>query len=1017
MKRILLPAPAFRWVFLLSGCLFCGTVAAQFIPTEQSQVTPAGTVERVLAKARTQYDQEAFLAALQTLETVADEDLTRAQRSEKERLEACIAFQVSPAASVPVLKAYLERWPDAQEQNYMYALLAQAYYAAKDCTSAVNLMNRIDPDQLGLKDMQQLILSYAMALAGLGANDEARLQLATVAAISPDCAGEVAFGNAYIDYTEGHYDKAIEGFSTVVDDMRFRSRALYFSAEAAMEKGDNAAADEFASLYLGQFSHEEYALEACRIKGEALYGQGLYDKAAPTLELYLNECQEPAREALLKLGLSEYHIGAYLRAPEILALVSAQDDAFSQSAHLYSGLSYLKTDDKTRARMELEQASTMTADNALREQAMYNYILCLHETDYSAFGESVTMFERFLNEFPDSRYADQANAYLAETYMNSKNYAAALASIEKIRQPGTAILAAKQKLLYKSGLEAFVNSRTDEALEAFTQSLSLSRFDAQTAADTYLWRGESYYRKGNFARAASDYQQFLSGTSRKGTRDYMLGLYGLGYSKFRRSDYNGAYAAFDRFVSSSDAAGLTDVATVSDAWSRIGDCYFQARQFSNAESAYRRAIAVDASTSDYAVYQQAFSQGLQGRYDEKISTLGYLTEHFPTSDYADDAIYEKGRSYVQLERGAQALEVFRELLSRYPDSPYAPAAGNEIALIYYQNGNVAEAIEAYKKVIVNYPGSEQANVAMRDLKSLYVEENQVESYVEFASQTKGSVAVDVTEHDSLTYTAAEQAYMRGDNQKAADGFAKYLRQFPNGAYALGAHYHLGCYYASQNNVEQALEHLKPVAAVKSSTWCEDATLRVADMAYDRRDYRQALSSYQDLKGITARSDTRQHAQVYLTRSAWALNEHDLVVSEVGSLLDDPKLAPETAIEMRYYRAKCYLAQKQTKSAQADLKVLAKDTRSVYGAEGKYLLAQLYYDNKQLDKAEKEVLDYINVSTPHSYWLARSFILLSDVYVKSDRKIEAKQYLLSLQQNYQADDDIAAMIESRLAKLQ
>ena len=68
------------------------------------------------------------------------------------------------------------------------------------------------------------------------------------------------------------------------------------------------------------------------------------------------------------------------------------------------------------------------------------------------------------------------------------------------------------------------------------------------------------------------------------------------------------------------------------------------------------------------------------------------------------------------------------------------------------------------------------------------------------------------------------------------------------------------------------------------------------------------------------------------------------------------------------------------------------------------------------KAEKEVLDYIEVITPHAYWLARSFVLLSDVYMKLGRNLDAKQYLLSLQQNYQADDDIAEMIETRLAKL-
>uniref|UniRef100_UPI003FEE7BC7 hypothetical protein n=1 Tax=Phocaeicola sp. TaxID=2773926 RepID=UPI003FEE7BC7 len=79
-------------------------------------------------------------------------------------------------------------------------------------------------------------------------------------------------------------------------------------------------------------------------------------------------------------------------------------------------------------------------------------------------------------------------------------------------------------------------------------------------------------------------------------------------------------------------------------------------------------------------------------------------------------------------------------------------------------------------------------------------------------------------------------------------------------------------------------------------------------------------------------------------------------------------------------------------------------------------ARLYFDAGQTDAAEKELLEYIDASTPHAYWLARSFVLLSDVYAKLGRTLEARQYLLSLRQNYQADDDIAPMIESRLEKL-
>ena len=135
------------------------------------------------------------------------------------------------------------------------------------------------------------------------------------------------------------------------------------------------------------------------------------------------------------------------------------------------------------------------------------------------------------------------------------------------------------------------------------------------------------------------------------------------------------------------------------------------------------------------------------------------------------------------------------------------------------------------------------------------------------------------------------------------------------------------------------------------------------------------------------------------------------------MISNSKLSPETATELRYYRAKAYMAKGKSESAIEDLRLLAKDTRSVFGAEAKYQLAQLYYNIRQYDNAEKEVLDYINVSTPHSYWLARSFVLLADVYIKGEKYIEAKQYLISLRQSYQAKDDIASMIDERLKTLE
>lgn len=89
---------------------------------------------------------------------------------------------------------------------------------------------------------------------------------------------------------------------------------------------------------------------------------------------------------------------------------------------------------------------------------------------------------------------------------------------------------------------------------------------------------------------------------------------------------------------------------------------------------------------------------------------------------------------------------------------------------------------------------------------------------------------------------------------------------------------------------------------------------------------------------------------------------------------------------------------------------------MYGAEAKYRLAQQLYDEGKYGEVEKEVLEFVDSGTPHAYWLARSFVLMADAYMKLDRQLEARQYLLSLKQNYQAEDDIAGMIESRLEKM-
>ena len=229
-----------------------------------------------------------------------------------------------------------------------------------------------------------------------------------------------------------------------------------------------------------------HTAELNRILGTAEYHFGKYHEAIKSFEQYLEHNAESAthrRDALYMLGMSYYQCGVYSQVPAILGEVTTENDALSQNAYLHMGLAYLQLADKTKARMAFEQAAASNADPKIKEQAAYNYALCIHETSYSAFGESVTVFEKFLNEFPNSPYAEKVSNYLVEVYMNTRSYDAALKSIDRISHPSKAILEAKQKILFQLGTQSFANTQFEQAIGYFNQSVTLGQYNLQTKAD------------------------------------------------------------------------------------------------------------------------------------------------------------------------------------------------------------------------------------------------------------------------------------------------------------------------------------------------------------------------------------------------------------------------------------------------------------------------------------------------------------------------------------------------------
>lgn len=956
-----------------------------------------------------------WVAALLSLSVsgMAQQVLPKDVAGDKEYARVCKEYELRTENSMELMEDYLKQYPDSRHANRIEAMMASVYFEEGKYQEAIALYRSCNLDALADKERDEAALKLATSYLKVGNLEEAKVWFTLVKEVSRSHQADAVYNLGYIDYVEGRYDAALKAFTSLQTDDEYDALVPYYIGEIYLLRGEYQKADEVASDYLRHFAGHKDEAEMMRIQGEARYGMKDYLAAVSSLEGYVNAVASPQRKAMYELGMGYYHTGAYLKATEMLGRTTLVQDALAQNANLHMGLAYLQLKERNQARMAFEQASIGNYDKAVKEQALYNYALCIHETSYSPFAESVTVFERFLNEFPNSRYRERVNDYLVETYMNTRSYDVALKSIAKISKPGPRIMEAKQKILFRLGTQAFANARFAEALQYFNRSLEVGQYNPSVKADAYYWRGEANYRLGNYKNAGQDLRRYLDLANDKRSQEYALALYNLGYTDFKQKNYGSALNWFNRFV----AGGANDNRQVlADAYNRMGDCNFYARKFDDARRSYDKAEQIDPSLGDYSLFQEGFVKGLQRDYAGKIQTLNQLITNYPQSQYIDDALYEQGRAFVQLEDNANAIERFQLLVKSFPQSNMARRAANEVGLLYYQDDKYPEAIAAYKNVINNYPGSEEARLAQRDLKSIYIDLNKVDEYADFASTIPGGANFDVNERDSLTYVAAERVYMRGEMAEARNSFVKYLQTFPEGAFSLNANYYIGLIDYNGRNYESATAHLNKVLEYPDNKYSEEAMMMSAEMAYLAKDYTKSLELYKLLKDRASTPERRQMAATGMLRSAAMSGNNEETILAATAVLTDTKVDPELESEARHYRSKALVNVGQMQHAVEDWQVLAQDTRNVYGAEAKYRLAQYLFDAGKTSEAEKEVLNYLEVSTPHTYWLARGFVLLSDIYAKLDRKLEARQYLLSLKQNYQADDDIAGMIESRLENL-
>ena len=966
--------------------------------------------ERLIDECQRLYSDGEYSTALSLLEKLDKEKLDKEKKQEAELLIALNMYENNVLAGRALMLQYLADYPESAQRELLYCYIAQSYYHSGEYTKACNWFSQCDLKLLTPKQHDAATLYYALSLINIGNEGAAENLLRNLAFTSKEYAADATFHLAVIDYDRNALDAAYEGFKSLELDKKYCNESQYYITGIYLKQGKTAQASNLAKQYLDNNSPTDPGYyRMYQLLGAAEFMQGNYNEAAEALATYVNNYHSPQRIAMYQLGKSLFEMDNHDEAIKMFTICADGDDAIAQNSLLHLGLIHLENDNTKSARLALGRAAEMRHDDRVREEALYNYAMCIHETNYSPFGESVKTFEQFLNDYPKSKHADKVGEFLVEEYTNTRNYDIALQSINKINNPSAKILEAKQKMLYRMGVQEFVNGNMDGAINYMDQSLELGKYNSETKGGAHFWKAEALYRKGDMSGARRNYSQALTADD-NGNRKAM---YGIGYTYFKERKYNEARTEFERFAKVASKEGYDLLA---DTYSRIADCYFYQRNFDQAETYYTKGANTYRASADYPLYRLAQILGLKNNKGESIVTLKTLISNYPDSPYTEQALYELGRTYIKQEMFREAISTYDKLIADFPHSETSRRASTERAMIYNTIGDRENAIVAYKEIIALYPNSEEAQVAMQDLKSIYVDMGRVDLYADYASGTKGVQKINSNEIDTLAYAAAEKVYGRGDLNAAKAAFDEYLANHPEGAFRLNSYYYKGMINYSQDNEDEALACFAEVLNYPDNKYCEEAMVMAAGIHYGRMDFENATPLY---KQIAVQSKNEERLNTALTRvlhAAIEQNDHNEVVQYATKIEQNSSMSPEMKREAIFNRAKAYLALGDNDHAIDDLDLLAEDTRTKEGAEAKYLVAQLLFDEQNYNFCEDEINEFIEMSTPHTYWMARSFILLADLYTVQGKSMEAKQYLLSLQNNYDGEDDIAEMIADRLSKL-
>ena len=787
-----------------------------------------------------------------------------------------------------------------------------------------------------------------------------------------------------LTYARNHLTEAISEIDEMIIDLHYRNQEYDKLIEYIEElKQDNEILSANMVLLLG---------EAYFIKGE-------YAKTETHLSRYISQKEaagaKVARPVWYRLGYANFKIGETKAAISNLQKAADADDALAQDVSYLLGLIYLQQKQKYLAAAAFDKSRNLNFNVDLKEKSGFYYVKLLY--DLGDYSNVIKEGYDYLADYTSK--AKQVQEFISNSYLNTGDYAKALDYLSSIRNRNRTLDAVYQKTAFNKAAQDYQDGRYDQALTDFKKCLSFP-IDNQLVNEAYYWTGEIYSYQNRPALALQTYQKIDHLSS-----FYEQAQYGIGYAYYSQKLYQKAQAYFYNFINATHVSEDNQT----DAWARLGDCYFIQKDMNNADLAYREALKRDTTNRSYTYFQLGMLHRYLKNFDLAIQYLDHILKSKEASAYVEKAYYYKGELLFKQKDYDLAVANYSTFIGLYEQSTLLPQVYSKRALAYQLVQATHLSAQDYKFIIDKYPTHTLAANAIQALQEIHNNDYQIpalDSYITKFKQANPTSTATI----AGDFLKAKKPFENGNYGHAVTTLKTFIDSYHYNTYFDEAYYKLAYALEKIDSVREAIQYYSLV----KNTYQIRAIRNLAQLEFKQANYNQAIRNYLVLKKIAPNKHYLGQALRGLMKSYFAVYNFQQSQHYVD-LIIDKKLARYTN-EALLYQGKIHLAERNYDLAMLDFEKIVEVNQGILGAEAQYLIGLAQREKGDYVASTTALINVKNNYEAYLHWIYKSYLLIAENYVDVDNLFQAKATLKSIYKNSQAED-IRRQAQERLTELE